>query len=65
MKRILVSTDFSAVAENALSLAAQIAKRNNSEIALLHMMEIPTQMNNTITGAAGILEVMLFSKKPT
>jgi nucleotide-binding universal stress UspA family protein len=49
MKRILVSTDFSADAENALSLAAQIAKRNNSEIALLHMMEIPTQMNNTIT----------------
>ncbi|WP_232758830.1 universal stress protein [Flavobacterium sp. ALD4] len=49
MKRILASTDFSADAENALSVAEQIAKRNNIEIALLHMMKIPTQMNNTIT----------------
>lgn len=63
MKRILVPTDFSAHAENALKVAAQIAKKSNSEILLLHMLEIPSQMNDAITGAASIPEVMLFIKK--
>jgi nucleotide-binding universal stress UspA family protein len=63
MKRILVPTDFSAHAENALRVAAQIAKKSNSEIALLHMMEIPHQMNDAITEATGIPELMLFIKK--
>ena len=62
MKRILVPIDFSAHSENALKVAAQIAKKNNSEIHLLHMLEIPTQMNDAITGATGIPEVMLFKK---
>jgi hypothetical protein len=39
MKRILVPTDFSAHAENALK-AAQIAKKSNFEILFLHMLEI-------------------------
>jgi nucleotide-binding universal stress UspA family protein len=63
MKRILVPTDFSEHAENALKVAAQIAKQNNSEIFLLHLLEIPTQLNDAITGAASIPEVMLFMKK--
>lgn len=63
MKRILVPTDFSAHAENALKVAAQIAKKSNSEILILHMLEIPTQMNDAITGATSIPEVMLFIKK--
>jgi nucleotide-binding universal stress UspA family protein len=63
MKRILVPTDFSAHAENALKVAAQIAKKTKSEIFLIHMLEIPTQVNDAITGAAGIPEVMLFIKK--
>ena len=32
MKKILVPTDFSEHADNALSVAAQIARDNNSEI---------------------------------
>ena len=32
MKRILVPTDFSEYAENALKIAAIIAKKNNCEI---------------------------------
>ena len=32
MKRILVPTDFSEQAENALKVAAQLAKKNESEI---------------------------------
>jgi nucleotide-binding universal stress UspA family protein len=63
MKRILVPTDFSAHAENALKAAAQIAKKNNCEIFLLHMLEVPSQLNDAISGATGIPEVMLFIKK--
>lgn len=65
MKRILVPTDFSAHADNALKVAAQIAKKTNGEIFLLHMLEIPNQMNDAITGSAGIPEAMLFIKKAT
>lgn len=63
MKQILVPIDFSTHSENALKIAAEIAKKNNSEIHLLHMLEIPSQMNDAITHAKGIPEVMLFIKK--
>lgn len=63
MKRILVPTNFSAHAENALKVAAQIAKKTNGEIFLIHMLEIPSQMNDAITGSTVIPEAMLFIKK--
>lgn len=63
MKKILVPTDFSTQAENALKVAAQIARDNNFEIHLLHMLEIPSQMNDAITGATPIPEIMLFIQK--
>lgn len=63
MKRILVPTDFSQHADNALKVAAEIAKKQNCEILLLHLLEVPSQMNDAITGAAGIPEIMLFIKK--
>ncbi|MFE3866763.1 universal stress protein [Flavobacterium sp. LS2P90] len=63
MKRILVPTDFSKHAENALKLAAQIAKKNKSEIFLLHMLELPSQMSDAVSGGSDIPEVMLFIKK--
>ncbi|MEL1239578.1 universal stress protein [Flavobacterium flavipallidum] len=63
MKRILVPTDFSSRAENALKVAAQITRKNDSEIHLLHMLEIPSQMNDAITGATPIPEIMLFIQK--
>lgn len=40
MKRILVPTDFSKEAENALKVAAQLAKDNSSEIYLLHILDL-------------------------
>lgn len=46
MKRLLVPTDFSKQAENALKVAAQIAKKHNSEILLLHTIELPVQLAN-------------------
>lgn len=63
MKRILIPTDFSEHANNALRVAAQIAKNNNCEIHLLHLLELPSQMNDAITGETSIPEVMLFIKK--
>lgn len=63
MKRILVPTDFSEHAENALKIASQIAKKNDAEIIILHMLELPSQMNDAILGGASIPETMLFMKK--
>ena len=63
MKRILVPTDFSEHAEDALKVASQIAKKNNSEIIILHMLELPSQMNDAVLGGASIPETMLFMKK--
>lgn len=44
MKRLLVPTDFSEQAENALKIAAQIAKIYDSEIFVMHSMEMPTHL---------------------
>ena len=63
MKRILVPIDFSEYAENALKAAAFFAKKNNSEIFLLHLLELPGQMNDAMTSGSSIPEVMLFINK--
>lgn len=49
MKRILVPTDFSEQAEYALKVAAQMARKFNGEIFLLHMLELPMHL---VGGAA-------------
>ncbi len=63
MKRILVPTDFSQHAEYALKVAAQIAKKNNSEIILLHMLELPNQSSDALGGGSAIPEIMYFKNK--
>lgn len=60
MKRILVPTDFSKHAEHALRVAAQIAKKNDSEIYLLHMLELPHQGSDAISSGSEIPQIMLF-----
>lgn len=60
MKRILVPTDFSKHAEYALKVAAQIARKNNSEIILLHMLELPSQGGDALGGGSDIPEIMFF-----
>ncbi len=52
MKRILVPTDFSSQAENALKIAAQFARRFDGEIFLLHMLELPMQLIQPASGSA-------------
>ena len=44
MKKLLVPTDFSEQAENALKVAIEIAKKRNSEIYLLHSIELPIHL---------------------
>ena len=52
MKRILVPTDFSTQAENALKVAVQIAEKHDSEIYLFHTVELPSHLTRaTNTGA--------------
>lgn len=70
MKKILVPTDFSDHAEYSLKVAAQIARKNNGEIYLLHMLEFPTHIksdgigeSNAVGSAADVPEVMFFMEK--
>lgn len=60
MKKILIPTDFSKNAEHALKVAAQIAKKNNGEIILLHMLELPNQGSDAMVSGKSIPEIMFF-----
>lgn len=51
MKKILVPTDFSEQAENALKVAAQLARKFDSEIYLLHMLELPLELIDPVQGS--------------
>lgn len=63
MKNILVPTDFSDQAEKALKVAAQLAKKFNGEIFLLHMLELPLQLIDPIGGGnQNIPEALFFMK---
>jgi len=61
MKRILVPTDFSKQAENALKVAAQIARNHNSEIYLLHSLEMPLHIGSS-GDSGGMPESLYFIK---
>ena len=63
MKRILVPTDFSKHAEYALRVAAQIARENDSEIIILHMLELPHQASDALGSGSEIPEIMFFKNR--
>ena len=63
MKKILVPTDFSEHAEYALKVAAQIAKKNNCELFILNLLDLPSHMNDAVSNGVNIPEVMLFLSK--
>ncbi len=52
IKNILVPTDFSTQAESALKVAAQIAKKNNATIYLLHILELPIHLSELMASGA-------------
>lgn len=62
MKRILVPTDFSKHATNALKVAVQIARQHDAEIVLLHMLELPQQTSDALDRGNEIPEIMLYKK---
>lgn len=64
MKKILVPTDFSEKAENALKVAAQLANKFDAEIYLLHMLELPMNMVNPVgdTRRNDLPEALFFMK---
>ncbi|WMI66944.1 universal stress protein [Aestuariibaculum sp. YM273] len=62
MKRILVPTDFSTESENALKVAAQLAKKHKCELHLLHILEIPLHQVDPISGFSELPEAIFFMK---
>lgn len=62
MKKILVPTDFSVQAEYALHVAAQLAKKYNSEIYLLHMLELPVNEIDALSPHSDLPEAMFYMK---
>ncbi len=62
MKKILVPTDFSSHANNALQVAAQLAKTHSSEIYLLHMLELPMAQIDAMSTHSALPEAMFFMK---
>lgn len=62
MNRILVPTDFSEQATNALKVAAMLAKKYDADIYLLHMMEIPMQHIDPGAVKSDIPETLFFMK---
>tara|TARA_B110001454_G_scaffold120190_1_gene112182 strand:+ start:1897 stop:2724 length:828 start_codon:yes stop_codon:yes gene_type:complete len=63
MKKILVPTDFSKGSEEALKVAAQLAKKFNSELHVLHMIELPYNTTvDALNDASELPEAMFFMK---
>ena len=64
MKKILIPVDFSKHSEYACVLAAKIAKKSNSEIHIIHMVELPSGIIDMGAGNNfSIPESMLYLKK--
>lgn len=61
MKRILVPTDFSEQAENALKVALKLAEKHKSEIFVLHSMEMPLHLA-TSNDSGSLPESLFFIK---
>jgi len=65
MKKILVPIDFSERSEDALKVAAKIAKKTGSEIYCLHLLDIPESEIDNIDGhqmPKGPIAMMLFEQ---
>ncbi|QBN18952.1 universal stress protein [Flavobacterium nackdongense] len=63
MKRILVPVDFSDYSVEALKVAAQLAQKNNYEIILLHLLELPHQATDAFGNGNSIPEIIFFKNK--
>ena len=62
LQKFLVPTDFSPLAENALKIAAQLAREYEGEIYLLHMLELPLSQIDAMSTHSDLPEAMFFMK---
>ncbi|MBT8303702.1 MAG: universal stress protein [Bacteroidia bacterium] len=62
LNKLLVPTDFSPLAENALKIAAQLARKHDSEIYLLHMLELPLQQIDAMSSHSDLPEAVYFMR---
>ncbi|WP_111307698.1 universal stress protein [Confluentibacter sediminis] len=62
MKKLLVPTDFSPQAENALKVAAQLAKKHHCDIHLLNIIELPLHKVDPIIPYNDLPEAIYFMK---
>ena len=65
MKKILIPVDFSPKSEEALKVAAKIARKINGEIFVLHLLDIPSGEIDVIEGnqvPKGPMAMMLFER---
>lgn len=62
MKKILVPTDFSKQADNAVKVAALLAKKYDAEIHLLHMVELPMHQIIATSNYSELPEAVFFMK---
>ncbi|HLW40784.1 MAG TPA: universal stress protein [Flavobacterium sp.] len=60
MKKILVPTDFSDQAFNALKAAARIARKSNAEIILLHIIDLPQETMDMVRPGYDLPEIIFF-----
>ncbi|SMC86393.1 universal stress protein [Pedobacter africanus] len=58
MMTIIVATDFSEVAENAVEYAAAIAKHSNARLILFNSFEMPVHAANTLLPASSIQKLL-------
>lgn len=63
IKKILVPTDFSKQAENALRVAADLARQHNATINLLHMVDLPISLIDAVSGQQSDLPEAIFFMK--
>lgn len=56
MKKILVPTDFSPAAQTATDVAASIALKENAQVVLLHVIELPSSNSFNVEGEILTLE---------
>ena len=62
MKKILVPVDFSKPAENALRVAAELAKKNNAELYVLHVVEMAETLFGTEQFNVNDEQIIFFMK---
>jgi nucleotide-binding universal stress UspA family protein len=65
MKKILIPVDFSEQSEEALKVAAQIARKHKCELILLHLLELPEQKSPISGKNHTIPEIMLHKEQLT